>query len=330
MREGRNHHHVHAAVGGALLEVVVRENEWLGAVGGLAASPGGPAVGRIEWGGPVPALPDGPPDFDDADGRGWTRLPVPYLVLGAAHVRLGQRTVSVTAEPGRAAEAYGRALPLALTWVLGRVDRWVVHAAAVVGPDRRVVLALGPSGAGKSTVAAAAVAAGWPVLGDDQVVVRLRPDDAGPGGDDAMSNLDGRGELEVCGVPLPLAVPKEFSDLGPAVPGDWRHRRQVDTDLAAGWWPIGRIAVLARGTEEATTAQPIRAIDAFRSVRTSHAAADVPERKAAWFSVAGRLARRPALRLALGTRAESRLATTIQALGHDRPVTASGNRPPPR
>lgn len=49
-----------------------------------------------------------------------------------------------------------------------------LHAAGVVAPGGSAVLALGPSGRGKSSLAAAWLAAGYPILGDD--VVALAPD----------------------------------------------------------------------------------------------------------------------------------------------------------
>jgi hypothetical protein len=205
---------------------------------------------------------------------------------------------------------------MTLTWLLGPVGLWVVHAAAVVGPDGLAVIAVGPGGTGKSTVAASALVAGWPVLADDLVVVRLRP---------GVSDV-----LEVCGVPRPLAVPTEFSGLGPVIRGDVRCRRRVSADLTGGWWPVGRVAVLAHGSEAATTAEPLGAMDAFRAVRTAHFAADVPARRAGWFPVAGRLARLPARRVALGIHPETRLATTTAALGHAKLLTATENRPSPQ
>lgn len=46
-----------------------------------------------------------------------------------------------------------------------------VHAAAVVAPDGGAIVFAGPSGAGKSTLAYALARRGWPVLGDDGVLL---------------------------------------------------------------------------------------------------------------------------------------------------------------
>jgi hypothetical protein len=300
-------------IGDAGLEILVHDETWLPAVSALPAPPKkGPVIGRIVCGGPLPPVPTDPPDFDDGDGRGWMQRPVPLMVMGAAHVLVEERVVTIAAEPGRSTEAFDRALPLTLTWLLGAADRWVVHAAAVVGPDETAVVAVGPGGAGKSTVAAAAWAAGWPVLADDLVVVR-----------------PARHGLDVCGVPRPLAVPAEFGSLGPAIRDDPRRRRRISSALTGGWWPIGRLVVLAHGHGESTVSEPLGSMEAFLAVRTAHFAADVPSRMAGWVPIAGRLARLQAERLALGTRDEVRLATTIAALSPPVAVTATASRPPP-
>lgn len=308
---------LHLVIGGASIEVSVHDDSWLGAIVGLSGAPTGRSAGRIECGGAVTAPPDALPDFADGDARGWTERPVPHLVMGAAHVSLGEGVVAITAPPDRGLEAFDRALPLTLTWLLGAVDLWVLHAAAVIGSDGLALVATSPGGGGKSTVALAASAGGWPVLADDLVVVRLRP---GPAG-------GGPGSLEVCGVPRPLAVPSEFSDFGPPIPGDVRCRRRVSAPLQGGWWPVGRMAVLAHGTEPATTAEPLRAIDAFLAIRTAHFAADVPARMPGWFPVAGQLARLPVRRIALGSDPDTRLQTTFQVLGQAAALTATGIPP---
>jgi hypothetical protein len=64
------------------------------------------------------------------------------------------------------------AITLAL---LAQYDRHPVHAAAVAGAGRAVLLA-GPSGAGKSTLAYVAHAAGLDVLSEDRVWVQLAPE----------------------------------------------------------------------------------------------------------------------------------------------------------
>ena len=62
-------------------------------------------------------------------------------------------------------------LTIATALVVGRMDRALVHAAAVVAPDGRVWLLVGDTHAGTSTTVATLVRGGWGWLADDQVVV---------------------------------------------------------------------------------------------------------------------------------------------------------------
>jgi hypothetical protein len=52
--------------------------------------------------------------------------------------------------------------------------RYHIHAAGAVDPAGRAWLLTGPTGSGKSTLAYALARAGWPVLGDDGVIVEVR------------------------------------------------------------------------------------------------------------------------------------------------------------
>lgn len=61
--------------------------------------------------------------------------------------------------------------------VLSARGRLIVHGSAVQSPWGGVLL-LGASGAGKSTLAVALAGAGWKLLSDDYVRVRVRPDGA--------------------------------------------------------------------------------------------------------------------------------------------------------
>ncbi len=61
---------------------------------------------------------------------------------------------------------------IATALLLGRTDRAVVHAGAIVAPDGGAWLVVGDAHAGKSTTCAAAIEGGWSFLSDDQVVLR--------------------------------------------------------------------------------------------------------------------------------------------------------------
>ncbi|MGH7647581.1 MAG: hypothetical protein ACREND_05655, partial [Gemmatimonadaceae bacterium] len=54
-------------------------------------------------------------------------------------------------------------------------NRYHVHAAGVVAPDGRAWILTGESGNGKSTLTYALARRGWPVLGDDGIVLERRP-----------------------------------------------------------------------------------------------------------------------------------------------------------
>jgi hypothetical protein len=72
------------------------------------------------------------------------------------------------------------AATLAAALLLGRMDRALAHAAAVVGPDGRAWLLVGDSHAGKTTTSANLLQAGWRYVSDDQVVL-YRAADGGLG-----------------------------------------------------------------------------------------------------------------------------------------------------
>lgn len=135
-------------------------------------------------------------------------------------------------------------LTLAAALLLGRLERAVVHAGAVVAPDGGAWLLAGDTHAGKSTTCASLIARGWSYLSDDHVVVWrsgedvlaagwLRPFhlDAGwtrgsPTGErapaDPMTLGPGRplASANVRGVLLPGIKPELPTQLSVASPGD--------------------------------------------------------------------------------------------------------------
>ena len=82
-------------------------------------------------------------------------------------------------DPARAQEAAGdlySMLTISAALLLARLERALVHAAAVVAPDGRAWLLAGDARSGKSTTCATLAAAGWGYVSDDQVVLAARPD----------------------------------------------------------------------------------------------------------------------------------------------------------
>jgi hypothetical protein len=109
---------------------------------------------------------------------------------------------------------------------LRRRHRYHIHAAGVVDPAGRAWLLVGPTGSGKSTLAYALARSGWAVLGDDGVIVELRP---------------GKGAVAL-GWREPLRVSRALADVFPelgaedavaqAIPGDARRRTEVSVPAA--------------------------------------------------------------------------------------------------
>ena len=82
-------------------------------------------------------------------------------------------------DPARAKEAAGdlySMLTISVALLLARLERALVHAAAVVAPDGRAWLLAGDAQSGKSTTCATLATAGWGYLSDDQVVLAARED----------------------------------------------------------------------------------------------------------------------------------------------------------
>ncbi len=62
-------------------------------------------------------------------------------------------------------------LTIACALLLGRIERLLLHAGAVVADDGRAWLVVGDARSGKSTTCLSLAAAGWGLLSDDQVVL---------------------------------------------------------------------------------------------------------------------------------------------------------------
>ena len=98
------------------------------------------------------------------------------LASGSAELRVPPVGGSVALDP--ATWTLFSAATLSAALLLGRMDRALAHAAAVVGPDGRAWLLVGDSHAGKTTTSANLLQAGWRYVSDDQVVL-YRPTDGG-------------------------------------------------------------------------------------------------------------------------------------------------------
>jgi hypothetical protein len=146
--------------------------------------PAGAAVVTVEEPRRDAAAPD--PDPAPADLRlgmveGRVRgdtavLSAPHGLRGRVDLAAGAAQISPGTgddEGGRAAagwEVYS-ACTLACALLLGRMERALVHAAAVADPDGGAWLLVGDAYAGKTTTCVNLVTAGWGYLSDDHVVL---------------------------------------------------------------------------------------------------------------------------------------------------------------
>jgi hypothetical protein len=136
---------------------------------------------RVRAGEPAFAVPGAPPVLDLRGVLGWIRPSGEILLHGAgegasavvdpaagrAEVRL-EPTGERNGVPG--VEMFA-ALTLVSAFLLGRLGRTLVHAAAVVAPDGRAWLLAGGTFSGKSTTCVGLIRAGWDYLADDHVVL---------------------------------------------------------------------------------------------------------------------------------------------------------------
>ena len=90
------------------------------------------------------------------------------LWLANARLVRGRGYEAASGETRRALARTG-----AIVRLRGR-GRYFVHAAGAVDPSGRAILLAGDSGEGKSTLVYALARAGWPILGDDGVVLEVR------------------------------------------------------------------------------------------------------------------------------------------------------------
>lgn len=153
--------------------------------------------------------------------EGWLRLSEPGRMAGGAGLDGMRARLRVAPAALDDPRSMRHALDTLTLFLLTRLDREPVHAAAIATADGAGLVLAGPSGVGKSTLALAALRAGLRVLTDDAVYVQLRP------------------RLRVWGMGRPLHVPpaaaERFPGLAarPAVarPGG---KRKVPVELEPG------------------------------------------------------------------------------------------------
>jgi len=251
---------------------------------------------RFEDGGP-PAIPwsgDAPYEIW-RDGRGVVAVRGgDGLVACATPDR-----IVVTGDAPELGVAFRLVFSSALAHVLAARDRFVLHAATI-GVDDGCVLVLGPTGTGKSTVALCALRCGWPVLGDDLVVLESRDD-----------------HILATALPRPIAAPRDLVDDVRAVPvpGDARDRLELPRDaITPGTRPVLGLIVAAHGDSPQSTVRELPAFAVPPIALASCLGAESAESRRTRFPLAMALGRLPTVELSHGTRADTRLADGVALL----------------
>jgi hypothetical protein len=189
---------------------------------------------------------------------------------------------------------------LALVWLLAPHARFVLHGGALARDDR-AVLVLGRTGSGKSTLPAAALEGGGRVLADDQVVL------------DASST-----PVVVHGLHQSPAIPREiggtYADAGVAL-GDPRDRAQLSRDvLATGGVPVAGVVLVTHSQLDEGELDPATAATVFPLAVQSFPGSSEARLRAAYFPVAGALARLPGFTLRHARTASRRRARAVAHL----------------
>ncbi|HET7462220.1 MAG TPA: hypothetical protein VFJ82_13270 [Longimicrobium sp.] len=133
---------------------------------------GDPALVRPAPGAPVLRLGTATAKVDDGAAAATLHA---EGCAGVADLAGGGATLTVAPAGGDASDAVGWDLyyvvTLACALLLGRMDRALVHAAAVVAPDGGAWLLAGDTHAGKSTTCVNLITAGWRYVTDDNGVL---------------------------------------------------------------------------------------------------------------------------------------------------------------
>ncbi|MBB6427176.1 HPr kinase/phosphorylase [Sphingopyxis sp. JAI128] len=208
--------------------------------------------------------------------------------VGSFLVRAGGREIAVDLDP--AFDPRLLALPLlgpVIAILMHRLGYMVLHGSAVE-LDGQAAVFLGDKGAGKSTTAASLVSAGYPLIADDVVAVRLLDDvPVAAAGYQAMK-LDAHMEARFGPDAGHVIEPSD----GPFTSGKIRFRLNRENPCSP--LPLGTIHVLERSA--ANSFRPFEAVDTFQALirfsyfpRLGRAAIDKGE-SADLFAKAARLA----------------------------------------
>jgi hypothetical protein len=284
-------------------------------LGGHAVSAGPRADCEIRVGAEPPPLPTRPPDEALADLDVWYGDELALRHRSGLAAVVGRDLARVGGETDDLRQPFRRLfLPIA-TALLARRDRFVLHAAAVVGANG-AALALGGTGAGKSTLALAALEGGWRVLADDLVVVApSAPDGAGVG-------------PCVAGIRRPIAVPDDVLPPGfdgaSSVIGDARRRVELAPEhLDAAWEPVHALLLVTRGATSGATATRVTNPELLGAVLDAFAAVRHPDLLRRFVPHAAALSRLDGWRFEHSGDPGNRLAEAARVLGAVAPTAPS-------
>ena len=190
-------------------------------------------------------------------------------------------------------------LTISAALLLARLERALVHAAAVVAPDGDAWLLVGDARSGKSTTCATVAAAGWGYVSDDQVVLAAREDGVEVEGWLRPFHLDRNGE-------------------GGEPTGERREVAPAELGLA-GWRrtaPLAGVILPSVAAREATVLTPVPAAAALAGlVRQSPWLLACRAAAPAVLALLGRAVERGAFSLRLGRDTYRNPARLVACLG---------------
>ncbi len=259
------------------------------------------AEASLRIGTTIPPLPSRAPDFEGPYGDHWDD--------GSRHEFWHHWGLGAVIDPDRAVlggpvSGHRRwvAVRNSMLFILAKLflerGRFVLHGAAI-RRDHTTLLVVGDSGTGKSTLAFAARAAGWRVLGDDMVVVE-------PG--DTPS---------VRGIPRVPSIPGDVAHHatgGEPLPDDARERVElVGFELDADPAPITGVALCDHG-DGAGAVEPLSPVSAVEALVPAFVLSALTGPVRQWFPTAMALGRGPCVRLRQPADADARVAEAARLL----------------
>jgi hypothetical protein len=253
---------------------------------------------EVERGEPAFHAPARAPAMEMCSVAGWSEPAGPVLLRGpegwlSAVVDPAERRAAVRLLPPRMETAAEReafrvvvfgGLTLAAAFLLGRLERTLAHAGAVVAPDGRAWLLVGGTFSGKSSTCVSLIRGGWDYLADDNVVLGTGPDGTWVEGWPRRFNLD---HGYAAGVSRGVRGRVEPDAFGP---GRWRRAA-----------PLGGLLFPRVEAERPTVLEPMSSVDALSGLlqQSPWLLAD-PGTAPGVLALLQRVARAPAFGLRLG------------------------------